>query len=134
MKKTGRINDVSALLIVVIVTGCQATREPNRDVNFKTEFYMGQLTGVATVPIGDLYRASEAALRDLGVDVKVQEQDGLAGQVLAADADGDTIMIDLEAMPGPRTSFSIRVGWANKNKTQIVFNKIKEHLSSSPWP
>jgi hypothetical protein len=89
---------------------------------------MGRLTGVVNVPIGDLYRASKAAMRDLDVEIKIQEQDGLAGQVLACDADSANIVIDMEAMPDSRTSFSIRVGWADKNKTQIVFNKIKEHL------
>jgi len=134
MKKIGCINYVSVLLMVFLVTGCQATREPNRDVNFDVKFYMGRLTGVATVSIGDLYRASKAALRDLDVDIKVEEQDGLAGQVLAYDADSTSIMIDLEAMPNSRTSFSIRAGLGDRNKTQVVFNKIKEHLSSSPWP
>jgi 16S rRNA C967 or C1407 C5-methylase (RsmB/RsmF family) len=80
------------------------------------------------VPIDDFYRASKAALQDLNVDIKVQEQDGLAGQVLACDANSDNIVIDMEAMPGSKTTFSIRVGWADENKTQIVFNKLKKHL------
>jgi hypothetical protein len=89
---------------------------------------MGRITGVVDLPIADFYHASERALRDLSVAVKITEHDGLAGQILALDADRDSIFIDLEALPGNKTRFSVRVGWADRNKTQIVFNKIKENL------
>jgi len=84
-------------------------------------------------PIAEVYQAADQAVRDLGVKVLYDKQDGVAAQIDAFDAQQDYITVGLVALPYSKTDMTIRAGlFGNRNKSDVVFERIMESLRGEP--
>jgi len=80
-------------------------------------------------PIDEVFRAASEAARQLELNVMREDHDGVAGEVLAMDAQREHITIDLEALPGSQTVMHIRVDvFGDRNKSEVVFEQIVKNL------
>ena len=95
----------------------------------RANYGWGTLKATLEYPIGATHEAAKKALEELNVTVLQDEQDDLAGELLARDAQDDLITIKLEVLPRSRTRMTIRIGTlGDKNKSNVVFNEVMENL------
>jgi outer membrane lipoprotein SlyB len=89
----------------------------------------GTLTATLDRGIGRSFGAVQEAVQQLGFTTVMTEQDGVAAEVLARDAQQQNITIKLEALSPSRTSLTMRVGiFGDKNKSNVIFRQIQENL------
>lgn len=89
----------------------------------------GTLTATLDRGIGRAFEAVQEAVRQLGFTTIMTEQDGVAAEVLARDAQQQNITIKLAALSPNQTSLTMRVGiFGDKNKSNVIFRKIQENL------
>jgi hypothetical protein len=116
------------IALVVLTLGCES---PIHDTgpDARADYEWGTLGATLDYPLNLAFPAAKQALRELDVTILVDEQDDLAGQLLARDAHDETITIELEALPRSRTQMKIRVGsFGDKNKSSVIFTRIMENL------
>ena len=81
--------------------------------------------------IDRVFRAVQEAVNKLGLTTIMAEQDGVAAEVLARDAQGQNINIKLEAVSTSQTELTMRVGMlGEKNKSRVIFREIQENLQA----
>jgi hypothetical protein len=84
-------------------------------------------------PIGEVYHAAGAAVKELHLKVLRHGRDGVAGEISAMDAQHEYIWIDLQAWPRSRTALTIRAGvFGDRNKSAVIFERILEDLGEGP--
>lgn len=81
--------------------------------------------------IDRVFRAVQEAVTQLGLTTIMAEQDGVAAEVLARDAQGQNINIKLEAVSMSQTELTMRVGMlGEKNKSRVIFREIQQNLQA----
>lgn len=116
------------IALVVLTLGCES---PMHDTgpDVRVDYDWGTLEAALDYPLDAAFLAAKEALTDLEVVILQDEQDDLAGQLLARDAHDEMITIKLEVLPRSRTQMTIRVGsFGDKNKSSAIFNRIMENL------
>lgn len=108
--------------------GCGSeVHSPQRDA--LAEYEWGTLEASTNHPLERTYTATTKALSDLELGSWYDRHDDIAAEIIARDAQGDVVTINLEALPESRTQVKIRISrFGDKNKSQVVFNHIMEHL------
>jgi len=93
------------------------------------EYEWGTLKASTNHTLANTYEATIKALSDLELGSWYDRRDDIAAEIIARDAQGDVVTINLEALPESRTQLKIRVSrFGDKNKSEVVFNHIMEHL------
>lgn len=81
--------------------------------------------------IAEVYAAARQAVEILDLRVLRCQQDGIAGEIMALDANVETVNIRLEALPERRTLLMIRIGlFGNQNKSAVLFTYIARQLGA----
>jgi hypothetical protein len=128
--------DVAKLLVILMLTGlvCSGCGSGIQGAGSDAEAKYGWGTLEATLqyPLGSVYEAAQTATSDLDLEVLLSERDDLAGEILARDAQEETVTIRLEALPRARTKMVIRVDvLGDKNKSNVIFNEIVKNLGAT---
>jgi hypothetical protein len=84
---------------------------------------------VESAPLQEVYQASEAALRDMDMEVQKREQRALDAVLSAEEADGTNIKVDLEKLNDNSTRVAIKVGtFGDDDIARMVLDKIRANL------
>jgi hypothetical protein len=112
----------------LLCQGCSSgIQGPGADFNAQYEW--GTLKAKLDYPISAAHKAAKAAVEELKLKVVYDAHDSVAGQIIARDADRQTIKIMLDALPMSRTALTMTVGFfGDKSKSNVIFNKIVENL------
>jgi hypothetical protein len=112
----------------LLCPGCStAVRGPEGQI--EGSIRNGTLVATLDRGIDRAFEAVQEAVRQLGFTTIMTEQDGVAAEVLARDAQQQNITIKLAAVSPDRTSLTMRVGiFGDKNKSNVIFRKIQENL------
>jgi len=90
---------------------------------------MGELKATLAAPLPKAYRASEAALRDLGIEVTESKADQLTGKVQGKLTDERTVNIDLRSVDANSSSVDIRVGTLGDEPfSRRILSQIEKNL------
>ncbi len=123
-------------LVLIMVAGCglalcqgcgTSVRGPEGDIEARIRY--GTLTAMMDRGIERVYQAVQESVGKLGLTTVMAEQDGVAAEVLARDAQGQNISIKLEAVSPDKTELTMRVGMlGDKNKSRVIFRQIQDNL------
>jgi hypothetical protein len=113
---------------LVFCHGCgTSVRGPEGGIEAKIRY--GTLTAMMDRGIDRVYQAVQQAVNELGLTTVMAQQDGVAAEVLARDAQGQNINIRLEAVSTSKTELTMRVGMlGEKNKSRVIFREIQNNL------
>lgn len=123
---------LAALLAgVLLCPGC-STPVRGSDGGIEAEIREGTLVATMDRGIDRVFRAVQDTVRELGLTTIMSQQDGVAAEVLARDAQGQNVTIKLEAVSANRTSLMMRVGiLGDKNKSRVIFRGIQENIRAT---
>jgi hypothetical protein len=113
---------------------CPGCGTPVRGADGDIEATIREGTLMATMDRGidRVFRAVQDTVRELGLTTVLSQQDGVAAEVLARDAQGQNVTIKLEAINTNRTSLMMRVGiLGDKNKSRVIFREIQENMRAA---
>ncbi len=112
----------------LICHGCgTSVRGPEGNIEARIKY--GTLSARMDRGIERVFRAVQDAVNDLGLTTIMAEQDGVAAEVLARDAQGQNINIKLEAVSMSETQLTMRVGMlGEENKSRVIFREIQQNL------
>jgi hypothetical protein len=113
---------------LVFCHGCgTSVRGPDGDIEARIKY--GTLTAMMDRGIERVYQAVQESVAKLGLTTVMAEQDGVAAEVLARDAQEQNISIKLEAVSPSKTELTMRVGMlGDKNKSGVIFREIQDNL------
>ena len=114
----------------LVCHGCgTSVRGPEGAIEARIKY--GTLNAKMDRGIDRVFRAVQEAVNKLGLTTIMAEQDGVAAEVLARDAQGQNINIKLEAVSTSQTELTMRVGMlGEKNKSRVIFREIQENLQA----
>jgi hypothetical protein len=123
-------------LVLIVAMGCglvlgqgcgTSVRGPDGEIEARIRY--GTLTAMMDRGIERVYQAVQESVGKLGLTTVMAEQDGVAAEVLARDAQGQNINIKLEAVSPAKTELTMRVGMlGDKNKSRVIFRQIQDNL------
>lgn len=113
---------------LVFCQGCgTSVRGPEGAIEARIKY--GTLTAKMDRGIDRVYQAVQEAVNELGLTTVMAQQDGVAAEVLARDAQGQNINIKLEAVSTSETELTMRVGMlGEENKSRVIFREIQNNL------
>lgn len=113
---------------MTLCQGCgTSVRGPDGEIEARIRY--GTLNAMMDRGIDRVYQAVQDSVSKLGLTTVMAEQDGVAAEVLARDAQGQNINIKLEAVSTAKTELTLRVGMlGDENKSRVVFRQIQENL------
>lgn len=119
---------VSLVCGALVCHGCgTSVRGPEGNIEARIKY--GTLNARMDRGIDRVFRAVQEAVSNLGLTTIMAEQDGVAAEVLARDAQGQNINIKLEAVSTSQTELTMRVGMlGEKNKSRVIFREIQQNL------
>jgi hypothetical protein len=126
-----------AMMLATVLAGawlCPGCSMPVRgpDGNVEATIKEGTLTATMDRGIDRVFRAVQDTVRELGLTTITSQQDGVAAEVLARDAQGQNVTIRLEAISASQTSLMMRVGiLGDKNKSRVIFREIQENMRTA---
>ncbi len=90
----------------------------------------GALVKEFNVSTEQLHEATIRALRDLEMPIKKDDYDRLTATLKSEFADGQDVVIRIDAITEKASKIQIRVGMlGNKNRSEIIYNTIMDQLS-----
>jgi len=109
--------------------GCPGWRRPEVTGPAPTYTALGELKATVGAPLPRAYRASEAALRDLGIEITETKSDELTGKVQGKLTDERTVNIDLRSIDKSTSSIDIKVGTLGDEPfSRRILEQIKTNL------
>lgn len=92
-------------------------------------YIKGDLEVTLKEDINSVYQACLIALDELEINVIKQQKDQLSARIIGRDAMDKKITLKMNSTNEQLTKLSVRVGiFGNKEKSQIIYQKIKENL------
>lgn len=121
---------ISLVAVFLAFAGCSSMKYESAGTPAQMpEYSLGYLKVNYEKPIADVYKATLAAYKDLGIAVTQGKADSLTGIVAGTLADGTTATTDLKAVTEKETAVSIRVGtMGNRDFSYRINERIKKHL------
>lgn len=118
----------AALCADLLCQGCTETiRGTEGDIEAKIKY--GTLNATMDRGIDRVFEAVQLTIEELGLTTIMAEQDGVAAEVLARDAQEQNVTIKLEALSPNRTALTMRVGLlGDENKSRVIFREVQENL------
>jgi len=120
---------VIVLGILIAVAGCANNAASPSSGYGVWEFTGTQYTGVAAATVDRTFRATLAALEQLGMSIDSRSKDGTSGLIRATAPDRTSVEIVLERRSGDFTRISIRFGLlGDEARSKALVAKVKENL------
>ena len=105
--------------------GCEtAVIGPGTKTNAIYRF--GKLTSTLSTDIGTSYKASEAAMQELGLSVVQRVKDQLEAKIIARDSQDNRIVVDLVAVTDETTKLTINV--SSLAKARRIYQAILDNM------
>jgi hypothetical protein len=89
-------------------------------------YRLGKLTSTVQGDIGTAYKASEAAMQELGLSVVQRVKDQLEAKITARDSQDNRIVVDLVSVTDETTKLTINVG--SLAKAQRIYQAILDNM------
>jgi hypothetical protein len=110
---------------ILLSVGCSTTViSPNTKTS--AEYRLGKLESNISADIATSYKASEAAMQELGLSVVQRVKDQLEARIVARDAQDTKIVVQLVAMTDEMTKLTIRVD--SLAKARRIYQAILDNL------
>jgi len=94
-----------------------------------TAYVMGKLEGVEAKDLQTVYAATEAAAKELELNVIEKSKDAMSAVVVMRDSQDKKITINLQTAGESSTKISIRVGFfGDERKSSLIYQEIHENL------
>ena len=118
------------IAVFLFFAGCSSVKyESAGTPSEMPEYSLGYLKVNFKKPVRDVYKATLAAYKDLGITVKKAQSDALTGLVDGELADGTSVTTDLKMETKKLTAVSIRVGTTgNKEFSYRILHQIKKNI------
>lgn len=110
---------------ILLSSGCE-TAVISPGTKTSATYRLGKLTSTITADIGTSYKASEAAMQELGLSVVQRLKDQLEAKVVARDAQDNRIVVDLVAVTDETTKLTINVG--SLSKARRIYQAIIDNM------
>ncbi|MDA8172954.1 MAG: DUF3568 family protein [Nitrospiraceae bacterium] len=92
-------------------------------------YSLGDLLVMVNKPVPDVWKATVAGYKELGIELTKSKSDSLTGKVEGKLANGDIVVTDLKSVNPQRTDVSIKVGsLGNKDYSYTIWSSIQKHL------
>jgi hypothetical protein len=99
----------------------------------QVEWVRGELRATEEISLDKAWEASLAAVEDLEYGVKERRKDAMAGRVVAEQADGRDVRIQLDDQGEDLTQIRIRVGvFGDETVSRAVLERIRQHANAGP--
>jgi len=126
-RTTARLWPLLALTLAAL-PACAPTRGAPEDSD-SWEFTHNQYVGVVGGSVDRTYRATMAAVEQLGMTVRAQSREATRAQVRAREADGTSVEINLLRQSGEFTRVTVHIGvLGDEARSRAIVAKIKENL------
>jgi len=89
-------------------------------------YRFGKLTSTVSADIGTSYKASEAAMQELGLNVVQRVKDQLEAKLIARDSQDNRIVVDLVAITDETTKLTIDVN--SLAKARRIYQAILDNM------
>jgi hypothetical protein len=110
---------------VLLGVGCEtAVIGPGTKTN--AVYRLGKLTSTVSADIGTSYKASEAAMQELGLNVVQRVKDQLEAKIIARDSQDNRITVSLVATTDETSELTIRVG--SLAKARRIYQAILDNM------
>ena len=106
-------------------TGCE-TAVIGPGTKTSATYRFGKLTSTISGDIGTSYKASEAAMQELGLNVVQRVKDQLEAKITARDSQDNRIIVDLVAITDETTKLTINVG--SLSKARRIYQAILDNM------
>ena len=112
---------------LALLSGCAMLRPCERE---KGIFYRGKLEQILKAPLARTHEATVQAIKERKLPVMEDSVNEISGRVRSRAADGEPILITLEALGDKYTRVQVRVGLVGDKKRATAFMKlIQTHLA-----
>ncbi len=113
---------------VFLFAGCSVVQREPPSSGIPT-YSLGDLLVMVNKPVPDVWKATVAGYKDLGIEITKSKSDSLTGKVEGKLANGDVVVTDLKSANPQRTDVSIKVGsLGNKDYSYTIWSSIQKHL------
>ena len=89
-------------------------------------YRFGKLTSTISADIGTSYKASEAAMQELGLSVVQRVKDQLEAKITARDSQDNRIIVDLVSVTDETTKLTVNVG--SLAKARRIYQAIVDNM------
>jgi hypothetical protein len=110
---------------ILLSVGCSTT-VISPSTKTSAEYRLGKLDSNITVDINTSYKASEAAMQELGLNVIQRVKDQLEARIVARDAQDTKIVVQLVSMTDEMTKLTIRVD--SLAKARRIYQAVLDNL------
>lgn len=112
--------------LMLAVCGCG---RPNLIGTDAAVYSQGKLYAVSGQDLNSVYVATEAAFRQLEIEVTETSKDVFYAKVVGRVADGKTVTIRLEPGEDNVTELRIKAGtFGNEERSRVIYEKIQQNL------
>ncbi len=99
------------------------------------KYINGSLTSIEEASIDETWAAARSAVAGLELATRTAAKDALAARLVAEQADGTDVKINLERKGDRLTEVSIRVGfWGDEAASRLILDRIRAALGATPEP
>ena len=114
--------------LMLAMCGCG---RPNLIGTDAAVYSRGKLYAVSGQDLNSVYKATEAALRQLEIEVTETSKDVFYAKVVGRVADGKTVTIRLEPGADNVTELRIKAGtFGNEERSRVIYEKIQQNLGT----
>jgi hypothetical protein len=126
----GRAVVLAALGVAACLLGAGCGPDiTDRATGVEADYQWGTLRAELDRPIGEVYAAAKQAVDELRLRVMRGEEDGIAAEIWAFDAQREQVDLQLGALPESRTLLTIRIGLCgDRSKSIVLFEDIMAKL------
>ena len=118
------------VLAALMLAMCGCGR-PNLIGTDAAVYSRGKLYAVSGQDLNSVYKATEAALRQLEIEVTETSKDVFYAKVVGRVADGKTVTIRLEPGADNVTELRIKAGtFGNEERSRVIYEKIQQNLGT----
>ena len=118
------------VLAALMLAMCGCGR-PNLIGTDAAVYSRGKLYAVSGQDLNSVYVATEAALRQLEIEVTETSKDVFYAKIVGRVADGKTVTIRLEPGADNVTELRIKAGtFGNEERSRVIYEKIQQNLGT----
>lgn len=123
---------VVAALFVVALAACSATMHTAQGGSYV--YARPRLESIEKTPLDQVWQAAQDAVADLEFTTKSAAKDSLQAKLVAEQADGTDVQIELKRLDEDATRVQIKVGaFGDQGVSELVLSKLRERIDN-PMP
>ncbi len=113
--------------LVVSSTGCYQSLDKSGDVKYSN--LKGTFEAEIPYKVEQIYFATLKAIKELKLTTISKDRDKLVGIIMARNAKGEEIEVNINALEEQKSQVIIRVSpFGNMTQSKLIFNEIKKNL------